>query len=193
MLTANYPAEYGRADGGQVRFVTRSGSSDFHGNAFWFFRNSALDANSWTRNRSPNASENQQAGAVPLQPARILDQRSDHLAESVQPESQQAVLLLVGGMDSSSAASRPARGRFQQSGCGTEISASCLTANPITGSAQIIRDPSNGTPFPGNVIPATRQSPNGMALLRAFPLADARIPAGSAELAHDAAFAARQP
>ena len=34
---------------------------------------------------------------------------------------------------------------------------------------QIIRDPTTGLPFPGNVIPANRLSSNGLALLRAFP------------------------
>src|SRR6266851_2496229 len=31
ILTANYNAEYGRASGGQIRIVTKSGTKDFHG------------------------------------------------------------------------------------------------------------------------------------------------------------------
>ncbi len=54
ILTANYTAEYGRSSGGQVRIVTKSGGSDFHGTFYEFIRNSALDANSWNRNRSGN-------------------------------------------------------------------------------------------------------------------------------------------
>jgi len=50
ILTANYGAEYGRSGGGQVRVVTKSGTQDFHGTAYEFLRNSALDANTWSRN-----------------------------------------------------------------------------------------------------------------------------------------------
>src|SRR5215831_8946011 len=52
ILTANYNAEYGRSSGGQIRFVTKSGSRVFHGDALENYRNAALDANSWQRNRS---------------------------------------------------------------------------------------------------------------------------------------------
>src|ERR1700739_2206960 len=38
--TSNYSAEYGRAAGGVVNTVTRSGTNAIHGEAFWFFRNS---------------------------------------------------------------------------------------------------------------------------------------------------------
>jgi hypothetical protein len=52
VLTANYNAEYGRAAGGQIRMVTKSGTSDFHGTAYEYFRNEKLDANEWARNRA---------------------------------------------------------------------------------------------------------------------------------------------
>jgi hypothetical protein len=57
ILTANFAAEYGRSSGGQIRFVTKSGSRNFHGDLVENFRNSALDANDWTRNHSPLASQ----------------------------------------------------------------------------------------------------------------------------------------
>ena len=64
ILTANYSAEYGRSSAGQIRFVTKSGGRDFHGNLVENFRNSALDANTWTRNLSPNTKEN--SGPAPF-------------------------------------------------------------------------------------------------------------------------------
>jgi hypothetical protein len=56
ILTANYNAEYGRSSAGQIRFVTKSGTRSFHGDLVENFRNSALDANTWTRNHSPDPS-----------------------------------------------------------------------------------------------------------------------------------------
>ncbi len=42
--TGIFPAEYGRASGGQVNVVTKSGGNAFHGSAFEFLRNDKLDA-----------------------------------------------------------------------------------------------------------------------------------------------------
>jgi hypothetical protein len=39
-----YSAEFGRGSGGVVNSLTKSGSNQFHGNAFWFFRNRTLNA-----------------------------------------------------------------------------------------------------------------------------------------------------
>src|SRR5207245_774816 len=58
VLTANYMPEYGRASGGQIRFVTKSGSSKYSGSGSYFLRSDKLQANTWSRNRSPNAIEN---------------------------------------------------------------------------------------------------------------------------------------
>ncbi len=45
-------AEFGRTMGGQVNIVTRSGSSQFHGSAYEFFRNNVLNANTTFSNRA---------------------------------------------------------------------------------------------------------------------------------------------
>src|SRR4030095_9765246 len=64
VLTANYLPEYGRASGGQIRFVTKSGSSRYSGSGSFFLRDDTLQANTWARNRSPNAIEN--SGPAPF-------------------------------------------------------------------------------------------------------------------------------
>ncbi len=45
--TGSYSAEMGGAGGGQVNIVTRSGSNHFHGTAYEFLRNGAMDATSF--------------------------------------------------------------------------------------------------------------------------------------------------
>ena len=44
VITSNYMPEYGRATGGVVNIVTKSGTNEFHGNLFGFLRNSAIQA-----------------------------------------------------------------------------------------------------------------------------------------------------
>lgn len=63
LLRGTYNAEYGRGAGGQVEVVTRSGTSQFHGSAYEFFRNDALDANSYIG----------KIGGQPRQPLRYND------------------------------------------------------------------------------------------------------------------------
>jgi outer membrane receptor protein involved in Fe transport len=47
VLTNNFTAEYGRASGGVVNLVTKSGSNTFHGSAYEYNRVSALSANTF--------------------------------------------------------------------------------------------------------------------------------------------------
>ncbi|MFC5862735.1 Plug and carboxypeptidase regulatory-like domain-containing protein [Acidicapsa dinghuensis] len=54
VLTADYSAEYGSASGAQIRVITKSGTKDFHGTAYEYLRNSAMNANTWTRNLTPS-------------------------------------------------------------------------------------------------------------------------------------------
>jgi len=48
--TSNFTAEYGRASGGIVNLITRSGTNEFHGSAYEFMRLSALASNSFYNN-----------------------------------------------------------------------------------------------------------------------------------------------
>ena len=50
VITNQFSAEYGRASGGRVNLRTRSGSQQFHGRGFYFFKDEALDANSFRNN-----------------------------------------------------------------------------------------------------------------------------------------------
>ncbi len=52
ILTNSYQAEYGRAVGGQIQLVTKSGTQSFHGSGYWYGRRSDWNANSWTNKRA---------------------------------------------------------------------------------------------------------------------------------------------
>jgi len=65
VLTSNYSAEYGKTSGGVVNAVTRSGTNSFHGSAYEFLRNSALDARNFFDGPTiPPFKRNQFGGAI---------------------------------------------------------------------------------------------------------------------------------
>ena len=66
--TGMYDAEYGRDAGAVVNLVTRTGSNDFHGNVFEFWRNDVLNANDYFFNQNgvprPELKQNQFGGTL---------------------------------------------------------------------------------------------------------------------------------
>ncbi len=51
IMTNTYDAQYGRAGGGTINTILKSGSDKFHGTAFDFWRNAVLDANTFQLNQ----------------------------------------------------------------------------------------------------------------------------------------------
>ena len=56
-------AEFGRNDGAQVQVITKSGTTNFHGDGYWFKRGEFMNANTFTNNVS----------GIPRQIYRYLD------------------------------------------------------------------------------------------------------------------------
>jgi len=50
--TSSFAPEFGRSPGGQVSLTTRSGTNEFHGGIYEYFRNDVLDANDWFANQA---------------------------------------------------------------------------------------------------------------------------------------------
>ncbi len=64
VLSNNYSAEFGRAIGGVVNTVTRSGSNELHGTAFWFYRDESFNARDRYASLNPEEKRNQLGGSV---------------------------------------------------------------------------------------------------------------------------------
>ena len=71
VFSANYGSEYGRSNGGVMNSITRSGSNEFHGTLFEYFRNSKLDArNFFDRGPEPPPFKRNQFGFTVSGPVR---------------------------------------------------------------------------------------------------------------------------
>jgi hypothetical protein len=57
VLLNNYQAEYGKGSGGIVNIVSKSGTEDFHGSAYYYARNEKLNANDFFENAAGNSRE----------------------------------------------------------------------------------------------------------------------------------------
>jgi hypothetical protein len=65
VLTTGYSAEYGRASGGVVNTVTRSGTNDVHGTGYWFYRNQDFNATDrYANGVNPEETRHQAGGSV---------------------------------------------------------------------------------------------------------------------------------
>jgi hypothetical protein len=65
ILTNNFDAEYGNYSGGQINVITKSGTNNFHGNLFEFFRNTDLNtANFFNAGQRGAYHQNQFGGTI---------------------------------------------------------------------------------------------------------------------------------
>jgi hypothetical protein len=156
VLLSNYQAEYGRSSGGTINTVIKSGTRDFHGGAYYFFRNEYLNANEWLNNRNglprPRYRFNNPGyfiGGPVILPGTGLNRNRDKLFFFW---SQDFLPLTIpsstGTYTFPTALER--QGNFSQSG--------------VT-----IVDPNTRAPFPGNIIPPNRIDANGQKLLSLLP------------------------
>jgi len=158
-----YQAEYAGNGGAVVQVVTKSGGRDFHGTGYWFLRNDAFNANDFFNNRNS---------------VRRPRYRYDTLGFSlggpiyIPSKFNRNKNWLFGFYN--------LEDLFQAKAPGTLTSYTMPTAlerlgdfsqtKDVGGNLIVIKDPTTGQAFPGNVIPASRVNPNGQALLNILPL-----------------------
>jgi Carboxypeptidase regulatory-like domain len=82
VATNNQTADFASSAGGQVMLVTKRGTDTFHGSAYEFFQNQALNANTWDNNRHGNPivkfHDNRFGGSIggPMLPGKHLGGRT---------------------------------------------------------------------------------------------------------------------
>jgi hypothetical protein len=172
VLITNYQAEYGRSVGGTINTVTKSGTKDFHGGAYYYFRNEALNANDFFANQQglPRSTYRYNnpgyyVGGPVLIPGTNFNKNHDKLFFFL---SQEFLVRTV-----------PSSVSFQTFPTQLERQGDFSQTVDQNGRLILIRDPQSNSPFPGNVVPASRIDPQGQALLDLFPLPNAFDPAHS--------------
>jgi len=175
VLTAAYSAEYGGASGANVRIVTKSGTTNFHGSAYEYLRNSAMDANTWTRNLNPatrfpspfvyNNFGFAVGGPVWAPKVPILDGLRNKFFFFINEDWIRYRFANTQNMTVPTALMR--QGNFSE----------LLGANPWYPAGTQIYVPgtcpvaggSGCVAYPGNVIPQAQLSPNGIGILSSYP------------------------
>lgn len=169
VLTADYSAEYGRVSSGQIRYVTKNGGRDFHGGVWEYFKNNSLNANTWARNASGVAS---QAGPPPYRFNEYGYSFGGPIYIPHHFNVDKSKLFFFSSVEwikwhefSTSSGTVPSLAMRQGN-----FSELLNPTNIFFGKARTIIDPTTSAAFSGNIIPASRLSPNGIGLLNAYPV-----------------------
>jgi Carboxypeptidase regulatory-like domain/TonB-dependent Receptor Plug Domain len=168
VLLNSYRAEYGRAGGGQVQIVSKSGTSNYHGNLYYYGRNEALNATDFFVNR---------AGAK--KPRYRFNTSGANLGGPV-PKADKKVFFFYSL--EAPLVSRPGPLRNWTMPTAAEMQGDFSQTLDSQGRLINIKDPQregacnavSGGPgcFPGNIIPTNRINSNGRALLNMLPRAN---------------------
>lgn len=165
VLTNAQPAEFGRSSGAQIQVVTKSGTKEFHGTGYDFYRHESMNANSWRNNienRQRNLYRFNYAGFNVGGPAYIpglFNKNKEKFFFFIGTEWQnQLVANTLRNVRLPSALERT--GNFSQAVEGG-------------GAAVRVIDPSTGQPFPNMTIPASRINADGQKILNRFPAPNA--------------------
>ena len=140
--TNNYAADTGNVAGAVLSNVIKSGSNQYHGNAFEYFRDSGMDANTWANNRS----------GAPRQKRR----QNIFGATFGGPLMKNTLFFFLDYQGT----------RYNAPGTEAIAVAPASWRNgDFSGISTVIRDPLTGQPFAGNIIPSSRISPVARAIL----------------------------
>ena len=179
VLTANYMPEYGRASGGQIRFVTKSGSNRYSGQRV------VLPARRVAAGQHLGPQPQHQRGFENRGPAPFDYKQYGYSFGGPIPRSMiegQAVLLRRAGVGELLPGPDQHRHGADRSDAPRRLQRAARSEQRLLHAAAVIIDPQTGQPFPGNIIPtqpAVGERPRDPERVSA---ADARLPAGHPNL-----------
>lgn len=162
LITNAQPAEFGRSSGAQIQVITKSGTRDYRGTAYWFWRHESLNANLWRNNiegRQRPLQRNTTAGFNLGGPVTIpkwnFNRDKDKLFFFVGLEWQEQ-LVPNGVRNVRMPTAEERKGDFSRA---------------VEGGGSPVRviDPTTGAPFPGMQIPASRINADGQKILNFYP------------------------
>ncbi|MBI4909494.1 MAG: TonB-dependent receptor [Acidobacteria bacterium] len=162
MQTNFFGAEYAQSGGAIINLITKSGTNAFHGSAYEFYRDSNLNANSWSNNRTGTPKtyyQRHQAGGVlggPIKRNKTFFFVSYEITKSKNPGANSATFPTLEQRDGDFSKTFFSDGRL------------ITVYNPF----DMQRDASNAVkrnPFPGNIIPKSMIDPVSLKALAYFP------------------------
>lgn len=160
VLSSAFQAEYGRTAGGGINMVTKSGTRDLHGTAFWNRRHEDMNANDFFRNRQGINRPiyryfigGYSAGGPVFIPRHFNADRQKLFFFVSQEFTRVAQPTVFSQANLPTLAER-----------GGDFSASLNSVGKLIP----VIDPQTGSTFPGNVIPKSRIDPAGAAILNLF-------------------------
>jgi hypothetical protein len=165
ILRNSYGPEYGGAGGAQINIVTKAGGNQFHGNAYYFGRNDALNAENYFLGQ-------QKQNCTPGDPVcgkKNYLRRNDYGYTIGGPIKKDKAFFFF-----SEEWNKERRGQVRQAWIPTAAElqgnfndiANCPAGS---GAPAVPRDPTTGKPFANNTIPSPQLSPAGEAYLSQLP------------------------
>jgi hypothetical protein len=177
VLTSNFAAEYGRNSGATISVTTKGGTQEFHGSGWWTHRHENFNANQFFNNQTglalPRYRYNIAGWSIggPVFIPKVFNTKKSKVF-FFWSEEYTRQLVNFANQYKTMPTQAERTGDFSQS------------FNPGN-SLIVVRDPLNGSPFPGNIIPQNRINGWGQAMLNYFPLPNAVFAPGTAQYQQD--------
>ncbi len=165
LTTSTYQAEFGRKPGSAIQAVTKGGSKEFHGSAYWYKRHEMFNANSFFNNRQgiPEARYRYTTAGFNLGGPVLIPKYST--------KDKPRAFFFFSSEQLREARPQPIRTLTTPSTA--ERTGDFSNSRDTNNAVIVVRDPLNKLQFPGNIVPASRITAAGQNYLKLLPLPNA--------------------